>query len=288
MRALQQTQASQPKLKNSPELVNSDTDCPLCRSRSRRLFRLGHTSVYRCIASGCRLEFAHPQLNHHDLSRAYEHYYYPENDEKAAILENGTSFEGRRLVEAMEPFAGSFKNKRVLDYGCGRGNLLRVLASIGAKVVGVEQSEVARQEIERDGLNAFASIADLRESERQPRFDRIVMSDVVEHLREPWKELADLRDFLLPEGKLFLTTPNAASLRSRLTGARWDQRNNPTHFFYFTRRSLKAVLERAGFRHAVELPPVTDYRHHGVFRRWMQRRLASLGLHGGLLFAAFD
>jgi SAM-dependent methyltransferase len=48
-------------------------------------------------------------------------------------------------------------------------------------------------------------------------FDAVVMTEVIEHLREyPVRALQEARRILRPGGRLYLTTPNAAYLRNRL------------------------------------------------------------------------
>jgi SAM-dependent methyltransferase len=213
--------------------------------------------------------------------------YYPSSAGRAALLENAAEFEVLRLLQAVEPETGRLKGKRVLDYGCGNGRLLSIVAQRGASVCGIEQSATARKQCTSIGLSAV--YADLNELAHDPsafQFDLITMCDVIEHLREPWLELSRLRRFLLPNGKVIITTPNADSLRSQTAGSSWDQRRNWTHFYYFSRRSLTRVLKRAGYTAVAELAAITEYSHHGPLRRKFQRLLARHSLQGGLLFMA--
>jgi cyclopropane fatty-acyl-phospholipid synthase-like methyltransferase len=243
--------------------------------------------VNECRDSGCRLQFASPQLEDEALGRAYAALYYPAEDGGQVVLENATEFEVRRFLRAIERHTGSLRGSRVLDYGCGNGVLLRVASEMGAEVVGIEQSETAREHVAASGCGrAYADVSALKRQEPLVKFDYVMMCDAIEHLRQPWLDLAKLRMLLEPGGRLFMTTPNTRSLRSRLSGAVWDQRNNPTHFYYFDSQSLTNVAKRAGFSEVAELSPITEYRHHGPVRHTLQKGLARLGLHGGLLFMA--
>jgi cyclopropane fatty-acyl-phospholipid synthase-like methyltransferase len=233
------------------------------------------------------LQFASPQLEDEALGRAYAALYYPPEYGGQVVLENATEFEVRRFLFAIERHTGSLRGSRVLDYGCGNGVLLRVASEMGADAVGIEQSETAREHIAASGYGrAYADVSAMRDQEPIAKFDFIMMCDAIEHLRQPWVDMAKLRSLLESGGRLFMTTPNTKSLRSRLSGSSWDQRNNPTHFYYFDSRSLTNVARRAGFREVAELAPITEYRHHGPVRRVLQRGLARLGLHGGLLMMA--
>jgi 2-polyprenyl-3-methyl-5-hydroxy-6-metoxy-1,4-benzoquinol methylase len=235
----------------------------------------------------CNLQFAFPQLDNEALARAYETLYYPAANNQPPALENAPEYEVRTFLSVVQSSVGSLRDKLILDYGCGNGLQLRIAREIGAGTVGIEQSATARAHIHQVGHGTvYANLADLKEQQDPPRFDCILMCDVVEHLREPWAELSQLREFLSPRGKLFLTTPNCSSLRSLLTGAHWDQRRNLTHFYYFSSQSLRKVLHRAGYGQVVELPPIFEYSHHGFFRRTLQRSLARCHRQGGLLFMA--
>jgi 2-polyprenyl-3-methyl-5-hydroxy-6-metoxy-1,4-benzoquinol methylase len=110
------------------------------------------------------------------------------------------------------------------------------------------------------------------------------MWDVIEHLREPWKDLHELSDLLRPNGWLLLSTPNAACLRARVERERWENMANPTHFYYFTRKSLGAVLSRAGFSQVGELLFPIQYPRHTTVRRIVHRALVTCRLQGQLVF----
>ena len=246
--------------------------------------KLAHTGVFRCTRDACDLQFAAPQLADHELDQAYATLYY-RPDGSQPVLENTPEPDIRHALSLLSRHFGSPSGKRVLDYGCGVGTLLKVANEMGARTTGVEQSTTAREKIERAGFaTAYADLDALRRAEPGAQFDWIVLCEVVEHLRRPWEDLERLRPFLKPSGDLILLTPNFDALRSRLNGAGWEQRTNLTHLFYFTPRSLSAVLRKAGFAPR-ELPPIRWYSDHGLLRRQFQRVLCATGLQGGLFFS---
>ncbi len=257
--------------------------CPLCGAAGRPYMRLSHTGVFRCANRKCDLQFAAPQLDDHDLDQAYASLYY-RADGSRPLLENTADADIRYLLDRLAERLGSPGGKRVLDYGCGVGTLLRVAGERGALVTGIEQSPTARESMERAGFaTVYSDVEALRQAEPGARFDWIILCEVIEHLRRPWEDLARLRPLLKPAGDLIVVTPNFDAMRSRLSGPRWDQRTNPTHLFYFTPRSLTAVLNQAGFR-PQQLPPVSWYSEHGPLRRQLQRLLCATGLQGSMMF----
>ena len=259
--------------------------CPLCGATARWCMTLPHTSVYRCDSRDCELQFAAPQLGDEKLAEAYTSLYF-QADGSSATLHTKPESDARYFLERVGQRLGPSAGRRILDYGCGHGMLLRVARQLGAQATGIEQSEAARRRIAQSGAGvAYADVAELRRREPNTRFDWITMVEVIEHLRRPWEDLRQLSELLADGGRIIIVTPNAESLRSRLHGARWDQRLNLTHFYYFTTRSLAAVLGRAGLK-AQPMPPIEFYSKQNRLQRQLQPILRSVGMQGDLVFSA--
>jgi SAM-dependent methyltransferase len=77
-------------------------------------------------------------------------------------------------------------------------------------------------------------------------FDAVAMGDVIEHLPDPGATLDRMARLLAPGGVVWIATPDAGSRVARLMGRRWWS-VIPTHMHLFTRRSMRALLERHGF-----------------------------------------
>jgi ubiquinone/menaquinone biosynthesis C-methylase UbiE len=120
---------------------------------------------------------------------------------------------------------------RVLDAGCGRGEVLRACAAAGAEVAGFDYSQAA-VELSRETLAEFGG-ADVRRADitnlpwPDASFDRILLGDVIEHL-DPEQAAAGLRELrrvLQPGGMLLVhTAPNLLFLRLAWPLARWPLR----------------------------------------------------------------
>jgi 2-polyprenyl-3-methyl-5-hydroxy-6-metoxy-1,4-benzoquinol methylase len=111
--------------------------------------------------------------------------------------------------------------RRVLEVAAGGGGLAASLAEAGCDVVindlRAEQmkesiAEYATQrEMELIGGNLF----DLS-PERIGTFDLVVACEVIEHVAHPLDLLVHLKQFLTPQGRILLTTPNGSYFRNRL------------------------------------------------------------------------
>jgi 2-polyprenyl-3-methyl-5-hydroxy-6-metoxy-1,4-benzoquinol methylase len=144
----------------------------------------------------------------------------------------------------------------VLEVGCGDGAFGAELVRTGNRVVGVDPEPrvpltagfegVIHADLE-DGLGEFA-----RTSAQE--FNRIIMLDLLEHLRDPAKVLESAKALLAPRGKLIVSVPNAVNLTVRMMVLfghfRYSDRGilDWSHLRFFTAKSITALLEKHGYR----------------------------------------
>jgi len=231
--------------------------------------------------------FAFPQLGNLELEAAYRDHYYPESNAAKVTYESTPEEIQRQMFNASRDRFGPLSGKRMLDFGCGLGRLCEVAREYGIHTIGIESDACARETARRHAdFGVFTNLDELEGTAPETRFDMIVMWEVVEHLREPWKELQRLRKLLKHNGWLVLTTPNANSLRGILQRGRWANIANPTHLYYLTRPSLRRVLGWAGFSEIEEWRFPIRYPGHNSIRRAVYRALAAFRLQGGLVFLA--
>lgn len=163
---------------------------------------------------------------------------------------------------------------RVLDVGCGGGNLGAFLAAVRkCRIVGIthnpDEAELAAAsyeavrvlDLERDDLDEVGG-----------PYDVVVCADVLEHLREPRRVLAAARNWLKAGGLLLVSVPNVAYaglLGGLLLGHfRYGPEGllDDTHVRFFTRESLLELLRQTGWR-TTFLQPVRRDFHESEFGR---------------------
>jgi 2-polyprenyl-3-methyl-5-hydroxy-6-metoxy-1,4-benzoquinol methylase len=136
----------------------------------------------------------------------------------------------------------------LLEIGACFGHFLAAARS-GFTAYGVELNPTA-VEWSRSALhveNFVGSVYAIPPSLPAP-FDTVVAWDVIEHLDEPRRALTMCRSYLRRGGWLFLSTPDAGSVMSRLMGTRWMYQDPLQHVNLFSRANLTRLLEECGFR----------------------------------------
>lgn len=107
--------------------------------------------------------------------------------------------------------------ERVLDIGCGNARDIARIAKLGGQVVGVDISAgmvaAAKQELERVGMSGITlQVGDATHLDfPDASFDKVLCSEVIEHIPDAPQALREMRRVLRPGGSLVLSTPNKGS-----------------------------------------------------------------------------
>jgi SAM-dependent methyltransferase len=135
-------------------------------------------------------------------------------------------------------------NARILDVGCGSGQLARELAVHGfARAEGIDPY-MPQASVSLAGSPRLrrASLDDLSGE----RFDLVLLTHVLEHVRDPLGTLVMLRQVLAPEGVCRIEVPVADSEAFGVYGPRWVDLDPPRHLQIPTRPALDGLMARAG------------------------------------------
>jgi methionine biosynthesis protein MetW len=175
---------------------------------------------------------------------------------------------------------------RVLDVGCGNGQMLSEYRRLGWQTYGVEPSESSAQQARQDGHEVFTGML---HDARYPDefFDAVTMWDALEHIHNPREVMAEVYRVLRPGGRVYISVPNFGSWYGRAFKDRWFMFTAPIHYYHYSSRTLAHLLEQAKLCDVQIACPLGDaglrftlpavWREHPLLRRlaglWPARRL---------------
>ena len=103
----------------------------------------------------------------------------------------------------------SWKNKLVLDVGCGTGLFAYKAAREGAKrVLGIDYSGEAIKIAQENHRHSNLQYSNIDVKSIKEKYDVIVSIGTLEHMDNPLKVLKVLKKHLTPNGKIIITSPN--------------------------------------------------------------------------------
>jgi SAM-dependent methyltransferase len=152
----------------------------------------------------------------------------------------------RRL--ARPPFAPRQAPGRVLDVGCGGGELLEQYGARGWSTFGVDPAPQAVAAARGRGATVHEGTLEDRPWPAAS-FDLITFSHSLEHLPRPLAELRAARELLVPGGRIAIEAPNWRCWQRWIFRGRWFPLDLPRHLQHFSPRALRRAAA------ALELEP---------------------------------
>lgn len=186
-----------------------------------------------------------------DELRAYYEGRARELDELAVTYEHPEPYKrffyGARsgaVLRALDPQA----REEILEVGCGSGYYTRELVARRAKVTATEYAPSALAQARRN----VGEVADFRLEDAQSlsfagaSFDKVLLSEVIEHVPEPERAIAEATRVLRPGGLLVVSTPSRFSPLNLAYGVKRRVRRYAfnEHLHEFTPGSFRRLLER--------------------------------------------
>lgn len=135
---------------------------------------------------------------------------------------------------------------RLLDVGCGRGDLGACFVERGWSVVGVEPSPQACAVARSRGIDAREGTLTSVPLE-QGEYDAVVFRHSLEHVADPYGDLRRARSALRGGGVAVVSVPNFGGWQSHRYGGHWFQLDLPRHRSHFNAEALRGMLGRADF-----------------------------------------
>ncbi len=169
----------------------------------------------------------------------------------------------------------AFKSRgNLLDVGCATGTFFEKFPPPDWHTYGVDTSSLGSS-LARDTHKASVFCGTVREANYSSLFfDVISMLDTLYYSPDPYAELVELKRILKDDGLLAIEIPGYAYSLLRDKGpicwmldGTWMRGFTKTrHLYYFSPRSLRLLLQRAGFRIIKVIPEQASLGRHGIAR----------------------
>jgi len=134
---------------------------------------------------------------------------------------------------------------KILDVGCGKGQLLKKLAGWGLKnLVGIDPY-ITTDRINSSNVRIMKqNLNDLNEGQ----FDLIMLHHSFEHMDKPYETLVRINQLLKKNKYLLIRIPVIDTAAWKEFNTNWVQLDAPRHYYLYSVNSINYLAERTGFK----------------------------------------
>jgi SAM-dependent methyltransferase len=240
-------------------VVNNLDSCPACGSSVRQPWLSKEVAglkfdLDKCCT--CGTAYVNPQPSAESLKAIYSCFGHGSKSltsfdqvmASEAEFPNST-VDAQRMVSQAKKLMGPLTAGRpkALDVGSGYGFFSKAAREQGFQVVAVnpalEENRIFKQLNGLEPIPRFFEEVDFGED----KFDLVILSQVLEHLLDPFQVLVKVRSLIKPGGVIAIAVPNVDAILIKLFKSQSSFLGLPEHIIHFSRKGLSAILQRAGF-----------------------------------------
>lgn len=163
-------------------------------------------------------------------------------------------FDNREFSSHSIVVALAGKNRKILEFGCGKGFVSEQLKKQGNEITAIEIEKQNAKLAEKFCKKVFVeNIETMDFSKIGKGFDAAIFGDVLEHLKNPKEALEKTKRLLNENGRVIVSVPNIANwkIRLKLLSGKFDYAEqgilDRTHLKFFTLKTIKETMRGAGF-----------------------------------------
>lgn len=238
------------------------THCPVCNSTTiNPLLTATDFSVskedfviWQC--SDCSLRFTQDVPDESSIGPYYASpdYISHSNTDKGLLNKLYQRVRNFTLEQKASLIIGQTKAKGVvLDVGAGIGAFLSVMKEKGWRVKGIEPDEVARANAKTLFDLSLSQPSELY-SLPTNSYDAITLWHVLEHVHDLHNYVEQLKNLLLPNGKIFIAVPNYTSADAAAYRNYWAAYDVPRHLYHFTPKAIETLMKLHGLTLVAKKP----------------------------------
>ena len=237
--------------------------CPLCGATVNLYKRTLNYGLRLLICPQCDLHFISPFPP--IAQEFYDQNYYRSwgmiND---VLPEHVKLLKEKNMRKHVKHIAKFISKGDVLEVGCALGSFLKVAHEEGFDVTGVDLSVQACEIAKKENPAAKVFQGTLETVRFEPEsFDVIFMSDLIEHIPEPflfWEEICKL---LKNNGIICMITPDPGHWSCMLMGSSWVHVKEE-HLVFFPKNTVNWVCQNFGLNF-IEFSHVVKYTDIAYF-----------------------
>jgi len=207
----------------------------------------GNFPIFKC--KKCNSGYVFPYPDDEILLDYYKNQIYRNQDYKNIFNEErifpNSSIDAKRIIKNLLEFKNDNK-KNLLDIGCGYGWICKEGVENGFNVIATELNYNCRNiTTQMSGVEPLDRLIDHSFcKEYENKFDFIVLSQVLEHIKLDEFFLTNLIKLLKNDGIIVIAVPNFGSFLSILQGKNDMFLTPPEHINYFTLKGLYKIFKK--------------------------------------------
>jgi len=235
--------------------------CDICNSLNYKLLfktkdiqfeNNGQFDIVKC--ENCGLIYLNPRPTKKEIEKYYPKEYkpYQSKDEKSEKSRKTSNIfykvmrflAGKKSITGINEIFDKILEGKVLDLGCGSGELLKELKEKGFECYGVEMDKNAVEICRKNNLKVIQG--DIQEYIKKinAKFDVIILSHGLEHLYNPSFVIREISRILADDGVFIIAIPSADSLMFNLFKSKWHSIDSPRHLYLFSTKTLSSLLQK--------------------------------------------
>lgn len=196
--------------------------CPICSNNlgeclhTQKFANLEQSTITNCYevvaCQKCGFVYADTKSLQTDYDKYYE--YMSKYQDIKSTGSGNDQYDITRLKESTKVISKYMKNKdaSILDMGCANGGLLYQLKEIGyTNLQGIDPSEICVNHTIEKGIRARRG--SIFNQGRNKKYDCIILTHVLEHIRDLQQALTILKNMLHEDGILYIELPNAGQYK---------------------------------------------------------------------------
>jgi 2-polyprenyl-3-methyl-5-hydroxy-6-metoxy-1,4-benzoquinol methylase len=220
-------------------------NCTICDSNKNEIkFLKNGYRILHCLACG------HLFTDYVPTSKEVDQIYSDDYFFKGGTGYDDYTLEKDMLIKRGEYYAGKmnkfFSQGKMLDIGAAAGFILKGFENKGWQGTGIEPNNFM-VEYGKKVLGVNLKKGTIETVELEDKFDLVIVVQVIAHIYELHSSMANIYNFLKPNGHVLIETWNKDSFTARMFGKNWHEYSPPETLNYFSKKTLNQLMLQHNF-----------------------------------------